>query len=217
MDLNYLDLDWRRLLVKHYKYYQIDERGLSVIFCISDILSEDDILVTADDLVSYMTLSKAEIDELLVNLMDKGYIEYVSKNGKTITSLKPLYNKIVSDLTKDIVIESKDQNRNKVNKIVNNLYSFFEDEIGRTLTGREIDRIASLIRTGANERMIKEAVAKLKAKNKPVSIAAVDKIVLSLQKNSDIMEEGFSSRKDNYREGSKETLDILSKKWVPKE
>ncbi len=56
-----------------------------------------------------------------------------------------------------------------------------------------------------------------KSKNKPVSIAAVDKIVLSLQKSSDISEEGFSSRKDDYREGSKETLDILSKPWVPKE
>ncbi|MDD4531936.1 MAG: hypothetical protein PHW22_00640 [Bacilli bacterium] len=217
MDLNYLDLDWRRLLVKHYKYYGIDERGLTVILCISDILSEADILVTADDLVSYMTLAKAEIDEVLVNLMDKGIIEYVNKNGKTMTSLHPLYHRIVSDLTKDIVIESKDHNKSKVNKVVKNLYSFFEDEMGRTITGREIDRIAALIRSGADERMIKEAVARLKAKNRPVSIAAVDKIVLSLQKSSDISEEGFSSRKDNYREGSKETLDILSKPWVPKE
>jgi phage I-like protein len=79
MDLNYLDLDWRRLLVKHYKYYQIDERGLSVIFCISDILSEDDILVTADDLVSYMTLSKAEIDELQKKMQKKDADEVVAK------------------------------------------------------------------------------------------------------------------------------------------
>lgn len=217
MDLNYLDLDWRRLLVKHYKYYGIDENGLSVIFCMYDILSEADILVTADDLVSYMTLPKAEIDELLVKLMDKGVIEYVTKEGKTITSLRPLYNRIVSDLTKDIVIESKDQNKNKVNKVVKNLYGYFEEEMGRTLTGREVDRIAALIRSGADERMIKEAVAKLKAKNRPVSIAAVDKIVLSLQKSSDISKEGFSSRKENYREGSREILDILSKPWVPKE
>jgi DNA replication protein DnaD len=217
MDLNYLDLDWRRLLVKHYKYYGIDENGLSLIFCISDILSNVDILVTADDLVSYMTLPKADIDALLVTLMDKGLIEYVSIAGKTVTSLRPLYGRIVSDLTKDIVIDSKDNNKMKVNKIVGNLYTYFEDEMGRTITGRELDRIAALIRSGADERMIKEAVAKLKAKNKPISIAAVDKIVLSLQKSSDISEEGFSSRKDDYREGSKETLDILSKPWVPKE
>jgi len=217
MDLNHLDLDWRRLLVKHYKYYGIDERGLAVIFCISDILTSADILVTAEDLVSYMTLPKSEIDEILVALMEKNLIDYVSKNGKTVTSLSPLYKKIVLGLKKDVVIESKDSSKVKVTKTVNSLYSYFEEEMGRTLTGREVDRIAALVRSGADERMVKEAVAKLKAKNRSVSIAAVDKIVLSIQKSSDISEEGFSSRKDNYREGSKETLDILSKHWVPKE
>jgi len=217
MDLNHLDLDWRRLLVKHYKYYGIDERGLSVIFCISDILTNADILVTAEDLVSYMTLPKSEIDEILVGLMEKNLIEYVSKNGKTITSLNPLYKKIVLGLKKDVVIESKDSSKVKITKTVNSLYTYFEEEMGRTLTGREVDRIAALVRSGADERMIKEAVAKLKAKNRSVSLAAVDKIVLSIQKSSDISTEGFSSREENYREGSKETLDILSKPWVPKE
>jgi len=217
MDLNHLDLDWRRLLVKHYKYYGIDERGLAVIFCVSDILTNVDILVTADDLVSYMTLPKEEIDAILVALMEKNLIEYVSKNGKTVTSLDPLYNKIVLGLKKDIVIESKDSSKVKITKTVNSLYTYFEEEMGRTLTGREVDRIAALVRSGADERMVKEAVAKLKAKNRSVSLAAVDKIVLSIQKSSDISEEGFSSRKGNYREGSKETLDILSKPWVPKE
>lgn len=216
MDLSYRDLDWRALLVKHYRYYGIDENGLAAVLCIADILSSFPSLVTADDLVSYMTISKEEIDHTLVMLVDKKIITYISQEGKTVTSLQPLMERIFSDLKKDIIIESKDETKGQVKKTVNSLYSYFEETLGRPMTGREVDRISFWIRSGADERMVKEAVEKLKAQNKSISLAAVDRIVLSIQKSDDISKEGFSSRKEDYREGSQETLDILSKPWVPK-
>jgi DNA replication protein DnaD len=217
MDLNCYDLDWRKLLVKHYKYYGLNENDLAVILCLFDILTPNQSLIGADDLVSYMTISKDDIDKSLVKLLDKKFIEYIQLNGKTVTSLSPLYARILSDLKKDVVIESNENQHKADQSQVNSLYSYFEETLGRTLTGRETDRISFWLRTGADEKMIKEAVEKLKAQSKTISLAAVDKILLSLQKSDDISKEGFSSRRENWREGSQETIDILSKRWVPKD
>jgi DNA replication protein DnaD len=217
MDLSYLDIDWRKLLVKHYKSYGLTETDLSVILILNDILTPNPSLVSADDLLSYMTCPKEDIDASLVKLLDKKYIACVMLRGKTVTSLEPLYQKILSDLKKDIVIEANEASQKDNQSVVNNLYSFFEETLGRPLTGRETDRISFWIRSGASEALVKEAVEKLKAQNKAISLAAVDKIILALQKSDDISKEGFSSRKEEWREGNEETLSILSKRWVPKD
>ncbi len=217
MDLSIKDLDWRSLLIKNYRSYGINENDLAVLLCINDALKEFHILVTADDLVSYMTLEKKDIDESLVKLVDKKLIEYVKEDKKIITSLTPLFNRIISDLKKDIILDSKDTSKARIKESVDSLYSYFENVTGKPLSGRDVDRVASWIKSGADERMVHEAVEKLKAQRKVVSIAAVDKIILALQKSKDINSEGFSPRKGEWREGSEETLKILSQSWVPHE
>jgi len=217
MDLSYRDIDWRSLLVKHYKYYGLNEKDLATILCLNDVLSSVSSLITPDDLVTYMTLSKDEIDESLSKLLDKKYIDIVSSGKKKVTTLEPLLNKILLDLKKDVVIEANEELKKKNDSKVNSIYSYFEETIGRPLTGRETDKISIWFKSGADERLIKEAVEKLKAQSKSISFAAVDKVLLSLQKNADISKEGFSPRKDDWREGSEETLNILSKRWVPKD
>jgi DNA replication protein DnaD len=215
MDLTWADLDWRKLLVKHYKYYGLDERGLAAVLAVDDILSSLTCLITADDLVSYMTLPKEEIDKILAELLEKKYLAYVNENGKMVTSLAPLKDKIVSDLKKDIVIESNEGAKKQGQEQVNTLYSYFEETIGRPLTGREVDRITTWVRSGASEGQIKEAVEKLRAQNRAVSLAAVDKILLAIQKSADISKDGWSVKSGDYRETNQETVDILAKNWIP--
>lgn len=216
MDLSYKDIDWRSLLVKCYKYYGLNEKDLAVILCLYDVLSSVDSLITPDDLVSYMTISKDEIDESLSKLMDKNFISIETVQKKKVTSLKPLLKRILSDLKKDIVIESNESLKKKSDNKVNELYPYFEDILGRPLTGRELDKISTWFKTGADEKLIKEAVEKLKAQSKTISLPAVDKVLIALQRNDDISKEGFSPRKDDWREGSEETLKIASTAWVNK-
>jgi DNA replication protein len=217
MDFSYKDLDWRKLLVKHYKNYGLNENDLAVVLCLNDILSSVSSLVTDDDLVSYMTLSKEDIDKILVKLLDKKFIAYIHKDDKMVTSLQPLFDRILADLKKDITLEADEDAKKDDKAVVNSLYSYFEELIGRTLTPREVDRISSWVRSGADERTIKEAVEKLKAQNRAISLAAVDKILLSIQKSQDIAKEGYSTRKEDWRKGDQETMDIISKRWVPKD
>lgn len=217
MDVSCLDVDWRKLLVKCYKYYGLNEKDLAVILCINDVLSSVKSLIVADDLVSYMTISKDEIDESMAKLIEKKLIEIKVVSKKRVASLTPLKEKLFLDMKRDIIIASNEADKRKNDDKVNNMYTYFEQILGRTLTGREVDRISIWFKSGADERLIQEAVEKLKAQSKSISFAAVDKVLLNLQKNQDITKEGFSPRKDDWRESSEETLDILSKRWVPKD
>jgi DNA replication protein DnaD len=217
MDFSSKDIDWRRILLQHYKSpaYRLSEKELVALYVIDDITLAQPTLITSDDLSSYMDGTGEELDAVLTSLLDKKDIEYVTDaEGKVVTSLKPLKDRIVENLKKDILIENNEKSVRKDQEEVNGLYTYFENQLGRPLSLREVDRISKWIRSGASEGQIKEAVERLKAKNKAVSLAAVDKILLSIQKNSDITKEGYSTMDEDHRLNDEETVNLLKKKWV---
>lgn len=217
MDFSSKDIDWRRILLQHYKSpaYRLSEKELVALYVIDDITLAQPTLITSDDLSSYMDGTGEELDAVLTSLLDKKDIEYVTDAaGKVVTSLKPLKDRIVENLKKDILIENNEKSVRKDQEEVNGLYTYFENQLGRPLSLREVDRISKWIRSGASEGQIKEAVERLKAKNKAVSLAAVDKILLSIQKNSDITKEGYSTMDEDHRLNDEETVNLLKKKWV---
>jgi DNA replication protein DnaD len=217
MDFSSKDIDWRRILLQHYKSpaYRLSEKELVALYVIDDITLAQPTLITSDDLSSYMNGTGEELDAVLTSLLDKKDIEYVTDaEGKVVTSLKPLKDRIVENLKKDILIENNEKSVRKDQEEVNGLYTYFENQLGRPLSLREVDRISKWIRSGASEGQIKEAVERLKAKNKAVSLAAVDKILLSIQKNSDITKEGYSTMDEDHRLNDEEMVNLLKKKWV---
>ena len=216
MNLTYKDINYIKFLIRHYKYYKLNENELSLILCLDDILEYEEQLVTADDLLIYMTISKEEIDQILVSLLDKGYIQYISNpRGKMVTTLSPLYTKIIKDFKKDLYIENDLKKDKSTASKVNTLYTYFEELLGRPLKPKETDRINLWIQSGINENMVKEGVSKIKSKSKAVSIAAVDKVLHSIQKNQDIQLDGYSIHNDQeWIQNSEQTKEILSKPWV---
>ncbi len=216
MNLTYKDINYIKFLIRHYKYYKLNENELSLILCLDDILEYEEQLVTADDLLIYMTISKEEIDQILVSLLDKGYIQYISNSqGKMVTTLSPLYTKIIKDFKKDLYIENDLKKDKSTASKVNTLYTYFEELLGRPLKPKETDRINLWIQSGINENMVKEGVSKIKSKSKAVSIAAVDKVLHSIQKNQDIQLDGYSIHNDQeWIQNSEQTKEILSKPWV---
>lgn len=215
MKLTYKDIDYRRQLIRHYKYYKISEKELVILLCLDDFLLDIESSVTSEDLLSYTNLEIDEIDTILANLLEKHLICYEKKDGRLITSLKPLYDKLLNDLKKDIIIQENRNNNLENNSKINNLYSYFENVIGRTLTGYETDRISFWVKSNISKQMIEEAVSKIKARSNNVSIAGIDKILLSMQKNKDIQKEGVSYQNDQeWKKASIDSLNILKKDWI---
>ncbi len=216
MNLTYKDIDYKKFLIRHYKHYKLNEEQLVVILCIDDILENMETLISAEDLLMYVSLSKDEVDKILVSLLELNYIAYVNNSSnKLITTLQPLYTKIVKDFKRDIYIENEEKKDKTTSSKINQLYPYFEELIGRPLNGKEVDRIGIWIRSGISENNIKEAVSKIKAKSNKISISAVDKVLHAISKSEDILVDGYSIQNDQeWVTDSAKTKEILSKKWI---
>lgn len=215
MKLAYTDLDWRALLIKRYKNYGLNENSVSLILCLAEILKEGPRLVTTEDFEWMMTINKSEIDTILATLMARKFIALETIGKKTYTTMQPLLDKILDDTQKDILIENNNEKRIESKEQGQKIYAYFEKLLGRALSSIEFDTICNWFKEGATEGMIKEAVERVKAKTPRITIKAVDKMILSLEKSADIKSEGYSPRSDDWRMGVDETMDIISHKWIP--
>lgn len=215
MELTYKDIDYRRFLIRHYKYYKLSEVELVLLLCLDDFLQNVEALVTADDLIPYMNISKEEIDALLVGLVDKKFVSYeTNSSNNVVTSLHLLYDKILKDMKKDILIEQEQISNTQENQTINNLYVLFEKLIGRSLSPKELDRISLWIQNRVSTNLINEAISKLKAKGSSISIASIDKVLFNLQKASDVQEKGYSDQGTSWNRMTQKERDILSKRWI---
>lgn len=215
MTLNISDLDWRSLLVKRYKNYGLDEKSLAVILCVAEIEKGDKCLISADELCWSMTLPKEEIDSILANLLSRRLMKITEVGGAAATSLDPLREKILRDTQNDIIIESEDASKSAARTQGESIYGYFEQLLGRPLTSNEFDRVCSWFQEGATSGMVKEAVERVKTKSKRVTVAAVDKVMLTLERSKDIGEEGYTTRSDEWRQGADKTIEMLKSKWLP--
>ena len=86
-------VDFRFLLLENYKKLKISENELAVIFMIDHLVTQGNPFITADLLSLKMSLDVKEIDALIADLLTRGFMEYASLNGRTVTSLSPLKEK----------------------------------------------------------------------------------------------------------------------------
>lgn len=207
MELNIKDINWISLLLKRYKNLGLNENDTMVILMTDEIIQIDgDTPITADILSQYMALSKDEIDSSLMKLMDKKMVSYSLQNGNI--SLEPLFNKLLNDFKKDIVLASDDHSKKKVD----DAYAFFQSELGRQLSPLEVDKITGWISEGATIPMMKEAYYNIQAKQKRVSFQRLEKEILRLEKEKDIGSEGFTARNEDHRDST--LPNVLSHDWV---
>lgn len=214
MNISKLDFDWRSLLIKRYKNYGLNENDVAVILCIYEIIKEKQYLVSAEEIEPMMTIKKEKIDGIITNLFERRFISFEKVDNKTVTSLEPLINKIFTDTQKDLMIEAQDNIRTDAKSKSEAMYAYFEQLLGRSLTSLEFDKICSWYREGATDGMVKEATEKVKQKSKRVTINAVDKMILSLEKSADINQEGYTTRSEDWRQGTAKTIEQLKGKWL---
>ena len=107
-------IDYRYLLIEHYKKLRLSENEVCVIFMIWQLLKQKNTLITPDLLSMKMNLETKEIDEILVALIERGLLQF--DTGKKIkVSLKPLEKKLLETLQEEMVED--DENRNNKEKV----------------------------------------------------------------------------------------------------
>ena len=204
-------IDFRFLLLENYKKLKISENQLVIILMIDHLVSQGNPFVTADLLSLKMTLDIKEIDALLADLLARGFVEYASVNGKTVTSLNPLREKLFSNFALSVSKEAA--NKKKQEEILSNIYQSFETELNRPLQPMELSTIREWVDMGYSDEMIVNALKEALSQGKK-SLRSVDKVLLSWAKREDLESEGKTPIDDDWTKNLEETIRIAKTPWL---
>ena len=204
-------VDFRFLLLENYKKLKISENELAVIFMIDHLVTQGNPFITADLLSLKMSLDVKEIDTIIADLLTRGFMEYASLNGRTVTSLNPLKEKLFSNFALSVSKES--ENKKAKEEMLSNIYQSFEAELGRTLQPMEVSTIREWVDLGYSDEIIINALKEALAQGKR-SIKSVDKVLLSWAKREELETEGKTTIKNDWNEDLEETIRIAKTPWL---
>ena len=163
-----------------------------------------------------MNYSEEELDDIIVSLMKKGFLTFVSTpEGGLKSSLEPLNKLLYKEF--EISILGNGIKDDKIRKEqISKLYNKFEKEFGRSLAPVELQKIDEWL--GSDGYTIDEVEFALKdAKiNGGLSIKYIDKILFNQKRREDIKQEGYSFRNEenNVNEDVEDVIEILKTKWT---
>ena len=206
-------IDFRFLLLENYKKLKISENELAIIFMIDHLVEQGNPFITADLLSLKMVLDIKEIDSLIADLLTRGFMEYTSINGKTVTSLNPLKEKLFREYKMSISKENEVDSNNIVKEQLNNIFEAFQNELGRQLSPLEISRIREWVALGYSDEIIINALKEALAQGKK-SLRSVDKILLSWAKREELESEGKTAIDDEWTKNLEETIRIAKTPWL---
>ena len=206
-------IDFRFLLLENYKNLKISENELAIIFMIDHLVEQGNPFVTADLLSLKMSLDIKEIDRLIADLLTRGLIEYATLNGRTVTSLNPLKERLFSEYKISISKESKVDASDKTKEQLNNIFETFQKELGRSLSPLEISRIREWVAMGYTDELIINALKEALSQGKK-SLKSVDKILLTWAKREELESEGKTAIEDDWSKNLEETIRIAKTPWL---
>ena len=206
-------IDFRFLLLENYKKLKISENQLAIIMMIDHLIEHGNPFITADLLSLKMSLDIKEIDRLLADLLTRGLMEYATVNGKTVTSLKPLNEKLYREFQISVSKENEAKNSETISNQLNNVFEQFQNELGRSLSPIEISTIREWVSMGYTDEVIIDAVKEAINQGKK-SIKSVDRILLTWAKRDDLEAEGKTSIDDDWTKNLEETIRIAKTPWL---
>ena len=204
-------IDFRFLLLENYKKLKISENELAIIFMIDHLVSQGNPFITADLLSLKMSLDSKEIDNLIADLLTRGFMEYASINGKTVTSLNPLKEKLFSNFAMSVSKEA--ENKKNREEVLSNIYQSFEASLNRSLQPMEVSTIREWVALGYSDETIINALKEALSQGKK-TLKSVDKILLSWAKREDIETEGKTPIDDEWSKNLEETIRIAKTPWL---
>lgn len=206
-------IDFNFLLLENYKKFRINENELAIILMIDHLVNHGNPFITADLLSLKMSLDIKDIDSLIADLLTRGFMEYTTVNGKTVTSLNPLKEKLYREFQMTISKENEARGNKKIKEELNNIYQTFESELGRQLSPLEISRIREWVSLGYSDETIINALKEALAQGKK-TLRSVDKILLSWAKREELETEGKTSIDEDWQKNLEETIRIAKTPWL---
>lgn len=206
-------LDFKFLLIDNYKKLKISENTLATILVIEHLISQGNPFITADLLSFKMSLDVKEIDKILADLINKGYLEYNVSGSKTICSLNPLKEKLYEDfensVSKSDLSDGDREVSNNVRRATRNIEKMFD----RSLSPLEVSKVKEWIMIGYRVETIDDACKDCISKGKK-TIRSMDKVLTTWQSRNDIETDGITTISPDWNKSLEETIKIAKTPWL---
>lgn len=206
--MNNVALDFNYLLLENYKKLNLSENDVATLLMIDHLISDGNLFITADLLSLKMALPIEEIDKIFADLLTRGFIEYAVSNNSTITTLKPLQDKLLKEFQLRLSAEQSESTYD-----FNPLFTAFEKTFGRPLSQVELSKIKEWVFLGYSEEKIKNALKEAIAKEGK-TLREVEKVLLQWTARDDIEKDGSSPITDNWQKNLEETIRIAKTPWL---
>jgi len=201
------------LLLENYKKMFISEEELAVILMIDHLVNQKNTFINADLLSLKMSLDKKRIDEILSSLLIKGFIEYVTRGKKTVTSLEPIKRKLSKQLQLSLSNEEERRVDKNIKEELSSLYVTFEDSLQRPLAPVEKSKIKEWVCKGYALETVVNALKEVLSEGKH-SMLDVDKKLISFTNRDDFQKEGHSVCNQSWNKSLEETIRIAKTPWL---
>lgn len=194
-------------LIKNYTYLNLTSE--EVIFLILIINKGDKVLYDLNYFIEQLNIEKFKLMQLISGLEEKKIITIdVMKNDKNqneeYINLELLYSKIANIYLSDKKVIEEDSS---------DIYSAFENELGRTLSPMEYEIIKGwLMDKFTNELIIlalKEAVY-----NGVNNLRYIDKVLYEWRKKNLKNKEDIFKDKEKYRKSKKDNVEVFDYNWL---
>ncbi len=205
-------VSFRYMILEQYKKLGLSEKELATLLMIDHLLDQGNVLINADSLSLKMTMDSKEIDSTLAGLMKKKLISYELKDGKLVTTLNPLYDKLSKALAKKMRFEEEKAKSEEIEKRVASLNEFFEERWSRTLSPLEKEKLYDWINAGYKDIDIQNALRDGLREGRP-NVRYIDRRLRAMRAASDIQEEGYTATSETWSDDINSSLKQAKEKW----
>lgn len=196
-----------RVLLANYRNLNITEEELVVIIMI--ISQGNKVVYDPISISNLINMDKIKVMELINNLIEKGVINsIIEKNNKKkeeYLSLEPLYMKIVN-----IVLDKEEENK----EVKHSVFDAFEQELGKTISPMQYNKIIEWINSGISDEIIIEALREA-VLNDVKNFNYIDSIISNWQSKGIKTKEDILKEKAKHRSSKeKKDVEVMDIDWL---
>ena len=195
-----------RIIINNYKKLNITEEELIILIFIIDY--GVDLEYNPSIFVQELNIDKYKVLELINSLKEKNILTIlIKKENKKVSSeyisLQPLYDKIMN-----IVMDNKE----KQIEIDENIYSIFVNELGRTLSPLEYEKIKEMV-TSYGQELVVEAL-KEAVYNRANNLRYIETILSEWNKKGYKSKVDILKDRENYRKKKTDNIKLPDIDWL---
>ena len=199
-----------KLLLRTYKKLNITDEELIILICLIGI--GDKIPYNPNIFEAEIGMDKFKAMQHLNDLSEKGLIDIKVENNKSGKKQEYIYLDFVYlKLFNQILDDANDEGYNSEKG--KDIFSLFEQELGRTISSMEIEIIKEWLQDGYSEELIKEAL-KESIYNDVRNLKYVDRILYNWKSKGIKTKEDVLKNKKAFRKNTKPLEQIYDYNWL---